>query len=85
MLIYVLIRNKNFSLFLFSQDRVYNCRVMKESFDSELRPASRAERAVAGFEPHKPDEYIDIADVEKAVEYYKNIILKFLTCSISSS
>ena len=27
---------------------------------------------------HKPDEYIDIADVEKAVEYYKNIILKFL-------
>ena len=34
---------------------------------------------------HKPDEYIDIADVEKAVEYYKNIILKFLTCSISSS
>lgn len=28
---------------------------------------------------HKPDEYIDIADVEKAVEYYKNIILKSLT------
>jgi len=28
---------------------------------------------------HKPDEYIDIADLEKAVEYYKNIILKFLT------
>ncbi len=27
---------------------------------------------------HKPDEYIDIADLEKAVEYYKNIILKFL-------
>ena len=27
---------------------------------------------------HKPDEYIDISDVEKAVEYYKNIILKFL-------
>jgi succinyl-diaminopimelate desuccinylase len=27
---------------------------------------------------HKPDEYIDIADVGKAVEYYKNIILKFL-------
>ena len=27
---------------------------------------------------HKPNEYIDIADVEKAVEYYKNIILKFL-------
>ncbi len=27
---------------------------------------------------HKPDEYIDIADVEKAIEYYKNIILKFL-------
>jgi succinyl-diaminopimelate desuccinylase len=26
---------------------------------------------------HKPDEYIDIADVEKAVEYYKGIILKF--------
>jgi len=28
---------------------------------------------------HKPDEYIDIADVEKAVEHYKNIILKFLS------
>jgi succinyl-diaminopimelate desuccinylase len=28
---------------------------------------------------HKPDEYIEIADVEKAVEHYKNIILKFLT------
>jgi succinyl-diaminopimelate desuccinylase len=28
---------------------------------------------------HKPDEYIEIADAEKAVEYYKNIILKFLT------
>jgi succinyl-diaminopimelate desuccinylase len=28
---------------------------------------------------HKPDEYIDIADLEKGVEYYKNIILKFLT------
>ena len=28
---------------------------------------------------HKPDEYIDLADVEKAVEYYKNIILKFLS------
>ena len=28
---------------------------------------------------HKPDEYIDIADVEKAVEYYKKIILKFLS------
>jgi len=27
---------------------------------------------------HKPDEYIDISDVEKAVEYYKNVILKFL-------
>jgi succinyl-diaminopimelate desuccinylase len=27
---------------------------------------------------HKPDEYIDIADVGKAVEHYKNIILKFL-------
>ncbi|MHC4070143.1 MAG: M20 family metallopeptidase [Planctomycetota bacterium] len=27
---------------------------------------------------HKPDEYIDIADVEKAVEYYKDIILKLL-------
>jgi succinyl-diaminopimelate desuccinylase len=27
---------------------------------------------------HRPDEYIEIADVEKAVEYYKNIILKFL-------
>ncbi|NIP26263.1 MAG: M20 family metallopeptidase [Phycisphaerae bacterium] len=28
---------------------------------------------------HKPDEYIDIADVQKAVKYYKNIILKFLS------
>lgn len=28
---------------------------------------------------HKPDEYIEISDVEKAVEHYKNIILKFLT------
>jgi succinyl-diaminopimelate desuccinylase len=28
---------------------------------------------------HKPDEYIDIADLEKAVKHYKNIILKFLT------
>jgi succinyl-diaminopimelate desuccinylase len=27
---------------------------------------------------HKPDEYIDVADVEKAVEYYKAIVLKFL-------
>ncbi len=27
---------------------------------------------------HKPNEYIDIADVEKAIEYYKKIILKFL-------
>jgi len=28
---------------------------------------------------HKPDEYIDISDVEKAVGHYTNIILKFLT------
>ncbi len=28
---------------------------------------------------HKPDEYIEIADLEKAVGYYKDIILKFLT------
>lgn len=28
---------------------------------------------------HKPDEYIDISDVEKAAEYYKCIITKFLT------
>ena len=28
---------------------------------------------------HKPDEYIDISDLKKAVEHYKNIILKFLT------
>ena len=28
---------------------------------------------------HKPDEYISIADVEKAAEYYKYIITKFLT------
>jgi len=27
---------------------------------------------------HKPDEYIDISGVEKAVEYYKKIISKFL-------
>ena len=28
---------------------------------------------------HKPDEYIDVSDVEEAVKYYKNIILKFLS------
>jgi succinyl-diaminopimelate desuccinylase len=28
---------------------------------------------------HKPDEYIDISDLNRGVEYYKNIILKFLT------
>jgi len=28
---------------------------------------------------HKPDEYIDIADLQKAAEHYENIILKFLT------
>jgi len=28
---------------------------------------------------HKPDEYIDITDLEKAAEYYQNIILRFLT------
>ncbi|UCE99588.1 MAG: M20 family metallopeptidase [Planctomycetota bacterium] len=28
---------------------------------------------------HKPNEYIELVDLEKAVEYYKNIILKFLT------
>ncbi|MHC4762888.1 MAG: M20 family metallopeptidase [Planctomycetota bacterium] len=28
---------------------------------------------------HKPDEYIDIADVEKAVDCYKTIILRFLS------
>ncbi len=28
---------------------------------------------------HKSDEYIQISDVEKAAEYYKNIILKFLS------
>jgi len=28
---------------------------------------------------HKPDEYIEIADVERAAKYYKDIILKFLT------
>jgi succinyl-diaminopimelate desuccinylase len=27
---------------------------------------------------HKPDEYIEISDMEKAVEHYKDIILKFL-------
>jgi succinyl-diaminopimelate desuccinylase len=27
---------------------------------------------------HKPDEYIEISDIEKAVEHFKNIILKFL-------
>ncbi len=27
---------------------------------------------------HKPDEYIDISDVEKGIEYYKNIIMRFL-------
>ncbi len=28
---------------------------------------------------HQPDEYIDISDLKKGVEYYKNIILKFLS------
>jgi len=28
---------------------------------------------------HKPDEYIDVSDLEKGVEHYKKIILKFLT------
>jgi succinyl-diaminopimelate desuccinylase len=28
---------------------------------------------------HKPNEYIEINDLKKAVEYYKNIILKFLS------
>lgn len=28
---------------------------------------------------HKPDEYIDFADVEKAKQYYKDLILNFLT------
>jgi len=28
---------------------------------------------------HKPDEYIDIVDLEKGVEYFKNVIFKFLT------
>ncbi len=28
---------------------------------------------------HKPNEYIETCDVEKAVEHYKNIILKFLS------
>jgi len=28
---------------------------------------------------HKPDEYIEIADVERAVEHYRNIILWFLS------
>ncbi|MBN1805674.1 MAG: M20 family metallopeptidase [Sedimentisphaerales bacterium] len=28
---------------------------------------------------HKPNEYIEINDMEKAVEYYKKIILKFLS------
>lgn len=28
---------------------------------------------------HQPDEYIEINDVEKAVEHYQNIILKYLT------
>ncbi len=27
---------------------------------------------------HKPDEYIDLADVERAVEHYKNVISSFL-------
>jgi succinyl-diaminopimelate desuccinylase len=28
---------------------------------------------------HKPDEYIEISDIKKAVDYYKNIILRFLS------
>ena len=27
---------------------------------------------------HKPNEYIELADVERAVKYYKNVIMKFL-------
>jgi len=26
---------------------------------------------------HKPDEYIEITDLDKAVNYYKDIIFKF--------
>jgi succinyl-diaminopimelate desuccinylase len=29
---------------------------------------------------HKPNEHIDLADLEKAVGHYKNVILKFLAC-----
>jgi len=28
---------------------------------------------------HKPDEYVDLADIERAVELYKKIIMEFLT------
>jgi len=28
---------------------------------------------------HRPDEYIDVADLEKAAEYYRRVILSFLT------
>jgi succinyl-diaminopimelate desuccinylase len=28
---------------------------------------------------HKPDEHIDVADLEKAAEYYRQVILSFLT------
>ena len=28
---------------------------------------------------HKPDEYIDVADLDKAAEYYRQVILSFLT------
>jgi len=28
---------------------------------------------------HRPDEYIEMSDLEKAVEYYKSIMLKFLS------
>jgi succinyl-diaminopimelate desuccinylase len=28
---------------------------------------------------HKPDEHIEVGDLQKAVEHYRNIILKFLT------
>jgi len=44
-----------------------------------LASSERVEAGQAETTAQKPDEYIEISDVEKAVEYYKKIILRFLT------
>jgi hypothetical protein len=42
------------------------------------RARERVEAGQAETTAQKPDEYIALADVGKAVEYYKKIILRFL-------